>query len=98
VLDAVEAPGFLERVRALGERFEAGLSGLPFTLRRRGLMMGFAFDAPDAGVMAATMLVDVGVFAVWAENDRSVLQFLPPLVLTDDEADDIIGRVRKAFA
>ena len=98
VLDAVEELGFLERVRELGERFEAGLSDLPFALRRRGLMMGFAFGAPDAGVMATKMLFDVGVFAIWAENDRSVLQFLPPLILTDDEADDIIDRVRKAFA
>jgi acetylornithine/succinyldiaminopimelate/putrescine aminotransferase len=98
VLDAVEEPGFLERVRDLGERFEAGLSDLPFTLRRRGLMMGLAFGAPEAGVMAAKMLYDVGVFVVWAENDRSVAQFLPPLILTDEEADDIIDRVRKAFA
>jgi len=98
VLDAVEEPGFLERVRELGERFEAGLSDLPFTLRRRGLMMGFAFGVPDAGVMAAKVLYDVGVFVVWAENDRSVAQFLPPLILTDEEADDIIDRVRKAFA
>jgi len=98
VLDAVEEPGFLDRVRELGERFEAGLSDLPFTLRRRGLMMGFAFEAPDAGVMAAKMLYDVGVFVVWAENDRSVAQFLPPLILTDEEAGDIIDRVRKAFA
>jgi acetylornithine/succinyldiaminopimelate/putrescine aminotransferase len=98
VLDAVEELGFLDRVRELGERFEAGLSDLPFTLRRRGLMMGFAFEAPNAGVMGAKMLYDVGVFVVWAENDRSVTQFLPPLILTDEEAGDIIDRVRKAFA
>lgn len=97
VLDAVETPGFLERVTALGERFEAGLSDLPFALRRRGMMMGLAFGAPDAGVMAAKMLYDAGVFVVWAENDRSVVQFLPPLILTDDEADDIVVRVHEAF-
>jgi putrescine aminotransferase len=98
VLDAVEEPGFLQRVRELGERFGDGLSDLPFTLRRRGLMMGFAFGASEAGPMATKLLFDVGVFAIWAENDRSALQFLPPLVLSDDEADDIISRVRKVFA
>lgn len=97
VLDTVEEPGFLERVRSLGERFENGLSSLPFTLRRLGLMMGFAFEAPEAGPMATKMLFDVGVLAIWAENDRSALQFLPPLILSDDEADDIIDRVQKAF-
>jgi len=98
VLDIVEAPGFLTRVQELAERFRTGLSDLPFSLRRRGMMMGLAFPAPDAAVMAAKMFFDAGVFAVWAENDRSVLQFLPPLILGDDEADDIIVRVRGIFA
>ncbi len=98
VLDTIEQPDFLERVRFLGERFEEGLDGLPFTLRRRGMMMGFAFGAPEAGVLATKLLFDEGVFAIWAENDRSALQFLPPLILTDEEADDIIERVRRTFA
>jgi acetylornithine/succinyldiaminopimelate/putrescine aminotransferase len=34
---------------------------------------------------------------VWANNDRRVLQFLPPLVLTDAEADELIGRVTGAL-
>ncbi|GBD85345.1 putrescine aminotransferase [bacterium BMS3Abin02] len=98
VLDIVEAPGFLTRVQELAERFRTGLSDLPFSLRQRGMMMGLAFPAPDAAVMAAKMFFDAGVFAVWAENDRSVLQFLPPLILGDDEAEDIIARVRGIFA
>ncbi|MEB2312672.1 MAG: aminotransferase class III-fold pyridoxal phosphate-dependent enzyme [Sorangiineae bacterium] len=97
VLDITEEPGFLERVRELSERFARGLEGLPFTLRRRGLMMGFAFEAELGGMLAARLLYDAGVFAVYANHDRSVLQFLPPLTLTDDEADDLLGRVRRAF-
>ena len=50
VLDVACAPGFLERVEVLGQRFAAGLAGLPFTLRQRGLMMGFAFPAPRAAM------------------------------------------------
>lgn len=97
VLDITEEPGFLERVNALSERFARELEGLPFTLRRRGLMMGFAFEAELGGMLAARLLYDAGVFAVYANHDRSVLQFLPPLTLTDDEADDLLGRVRGAF-
>ena len=48
--------------------------------------------------MASKLLIDAGVFAVWANNDTSVLQFLPPLILTDAEADDLAGRVRAALA
>lgn len=98
VLDIVEAAGFLDRVDALGQRFEAELApGMPFSLRRRGLMMGFKFPVDGAGMAAAKALYDAGVFAAYANNDRSVLQFLPPLVLSDDEASELIARVRKAF-
>jgi len=96
-LDVIEAPGFLEHVTDLGDRFEAGFAALPFTLRRRGLFMGFAFDRPDGGILAAQALIDRGVFAVFANNDLSVVQFLPPLVTTDAEADELIGIVRGAF-
>jgi acetylornithine/succinyldiaminopimelate/putrescine aminotransferase len=98
VLDVVEAPGFLDRIVALGEGFAEGLSGLPFTLRRLGMMMGLAFPAADAGILAAKLLFDAGIFSVYAGNDTSVLQFLPPLTTTDEEADEIIEIVRSVFA
>ncbi len=98
VLDVIEEPGFLERVRALGERFERGLAGLPFTLRRRGLTMGLAFTEDGGGISAARALIDAGVFVVWAGNDTRVVQFKPPLVLDDAGADEIIAIVRGVFA
>ncbi|MBM3673704.1 MAG: aspartate aminotransferase family protein [Actinobacteria bacterium] len=98
VLDIVTDPAFLARVRALGERFETGLAGLPLTVRRRGMTMGLAFDAPDGGMSAAARLIEAGVFAVWANNDPSVLQFKPPLTTSDDEADEILAAVRSALA
>jgi acetylornithine/succinyldiaminopimelate/putrescine aminotransferase len=94
MLDVVEAPGFLERVRGLGERFEAGLDGLDLELRRRGMFMGLKFPGDGGGMAAARDLIAAGVFAVFANNDTSVLQFLPPLVVSDDEADEIIAIVR----
>jgi len=97
VLDVVESPGFLARVRELSKRFAEGLKDLPCTLRQRGLMMGLAFPQEGGGMAAAAALFEVGVFTVWAGNDPRVLQFLPPLVLSDDEAQDLIDRVRKAL-
>jgi putrescine aminotransferase len=94
MLDVVEAPGFLERVRDLGERFEAGLDGLDLELRRRGMFMGLKFPGDGGGMAAAGDLIAAGVFAVFANNDTSVLQFLPPLVVSDDEAAEIIAIVR----
>jgi acetylornithine/succinyldiaminopimelate/putrescine aminotransferase len=97
VLDIVESPGFLEHVNELERRFAAGLDGLPFTLRHLGLMMAFAFPVPEAGMFAAKLLFDAGIFAVYANNDTSVLQFLPPLTSTDGEADEIVDIVRSVF-
>ncbi|MEZ5143720.1 MAG: aminotransferase class III-fold pyridoxal phosphate-dependent enzyme [Acidimicrobiales bacterium] len=97
VLDLIEAPGFLERVGELGDRLEAELADLPFTLRRRGLFMGLKTDDPGGGLAATKAVIEQGVFAIYANNDPSVLQFLPPLVLTDEECDELVRRVRKAF-
>lgn len=97
VLDIVESPGFLTRVRELAQLFAEGLKDLPCTVRQRGLMMGLAFPQEGGGMAAAAALFEMGVFTVWAGNDPRVLQFLPPLVLSDDEAEDLIARVRKAL-
>ena len=98
VLDEVLEPEFLARVRDLGERFETGLADLPFELRRRGMTMGLRFEEPEGGVLAAKRLIDADVFAVFAEHDHRVTQFKPPLILTDEEADEIIAGVRGALA
>lgn len=97
VLDIVEAPGFLDHVAELGRRFDEGFAEMPFELRRRGMFMGLAFDDPLGGLSATRTMIDNGVFAIFANNDQSVLQFLPPLVMTDEEADDLIATVRRAF-
>ncbi len=93
VLDAIEEPGFLERVTELSERIAARLEGLPFELRRRGLMIGFKFPRAQGGVAAARRLFAEGVFAVYANNDPSVLQFLPPLVITDAELEEVLDAI-----
>jgi acetylornithine/succinyldiaminopimelate/putrescine aminotransferase len=91
VLDFVEEPGFLERVETVGRRLEDGLTGVAAEIRRRGLFMGLRFDDPAGGITAAQRLIPAGVFAVFANNDQSVLQFLPPLVITDDEVDWLLA-------
>jgi acetylornithine/succinyldiaminopimelate/putrescine aminotransferase len=88
-METIAAPGFLANVERLGARFESAFAGLPLTLRRFGLTMGLAFDEEEGGVLAAKRLIDAGVFAVFAEHDHRVTQFKPPLVVTEDEVDEI---------
>jgi acetylornithine/succinyldiaminopimelate/putrescine aminotransferase len=97
VMDEVMSPGFLERVRTLGERFEAGLADLPIEIRRRGMTMGLKSPGEQGGVLASKRLIDAGVFAVFAEHDHSVTQFKPPLILSDADADEIIAIAREAL-
>jgi acetylornithine/succinyldiaminopimelate/putrescine aminotransferase len=98
VLDVIEAPGFLDRVEAVGRRIEEGLQGTAAEIRRRGMFIGLRFDDPAGGIVAAQRLIPAGVFAVFANNDQSVLQFLPPLVVTDDEVEWLVATTRTALA
>ena len=98
MLDLVEAPGFLDRVEAVGARVEAGLAGLPLTVRRRGMFMGLKFADPAGGMTATQRVIPAGVFAIFANNDPSVLQLLPPLTLTDDEVDWLVATLREVLA
>jgi len=98
VMDEIAEPGFLDGVERLGLRFEEAFAAMPFTLRRYGLTMGFAFDEEQGGVMAAKRLIDAGVFAVYAEHDHSVTQFKPPLIVTEAEVDEIAAAVGDALA
>jgi acetylornithine/succinyldiaminopimelate/putrescine aminotransferase len=85
-------------VQALSERFGEAFEALPFELRRRGLFMGLRFSSDTEALGALLRILQQGVFCFPAGNDRRVLQFLPPLILTDDEASDLIERMRRAFA
>ncbi len=98
VLDILEEPGFLAHVREMGEYFEAELSGLGFELRRKGMMMSFKFPREGEGLAAAAKLIRNGVFAVYANNDTSCLQFLPPLVITAEQAKELVETVRTALS
>ena len=98
VLDLVEAPGFLERVEEVGLRLEKELSVVPCEVRRRGLFMGLEGSSEDAGLLAAKACIDAGVFAIFANNDTSVMQLLPPLVLTDPEVDELAATLVGALS
>jgi acetylornithine/succinyldiaminopimelate/putrescine aminotransferase len=99
VLGIVSEPAFLERVRVLGERFEAAFAPLDgFELRRRGLTMGLAFPGEGGAIGVWRALLDAGVFTLFAGNDTSVLQFKPPLTASDEEAAEIIALVSGVLA
>jgi acetylornithine/succinyldiaminopimelate/putrescine aminotransferase len=59
--------------------------------------MGFKFDEPAGGFEAMRRIVPAGILAVAANNDPSVLQFKPPLIVGDEEVEEIVAVVRRVF-
>jgi acetylornithine/succinyldiaminopimelate/putrescine aminotransferase len=51
--------------------------------------MGLKWPDEGAGVLAAKACIDAGVFVVFANNDTSAMQLLPPLTLTDPQVDEL---------
>ncbi|MDE0301657.1 MAG: aspartate aminotransferase family protein [Gammaproteobacteria bacterium] len=95
VLDALDKEQLLERAEQLGntlmERFHAALAGLPGieSIRGRGLMIGIELSEPVPDLVAralqARLLINV--------TQERVIRLLPPLVMSDEEADLLCERL-----
>ena len=98
MLDILEEPGFLEHVRDMAAIFEAGFidleekhSGAMKGFRQRGLMMGLELADKSMGPLMTRIGFDAGLLAIYANNDPSVVQILPPLIIQEDEVRQVIG-------
>jgi putrescine aminotransferase len=105
VVDKVTEPGFLEHVRAMGERLAAGFDEL--CGRHRGVLVGHrglglmrALDTPSSEVCSRLMLaaIEQGVLAIWANNRQETLLVMPPLVIDPAEVDEVLGGLDRAAA
>ena len=92
VLDTIEADGLLERAEALGKALSAGITGLGHplvaTVRGAGLMLGIVLTAPVAAEVE--MAAREHGFLVNAVAP-DVVRLVPPLVLTDTQADSFLS-------
>ena len=97
VLELIDDPALLERVRQLGDRLAAGLESLPHVLsvRGRGLMLACELDVP-APAVARRALIDQRI--VVNATGPSTLRMLPPLTIGEADADDALARLRAVLA
>ncbi len=105
VLEISAEPAFLDRVNELADRLAGGFEQLqaryPETLvevRQLGLMIGLVFPDESCGPFMTRLLFDQGVLAIYANNDPRVLQFLPPLIMDELEAEEALGALDRALA
>jgi acetylornithine/N-succinyldiaminopimelate aminotransferase len=91
-LDVLDDETLLSRVFELGERLAEGARELPRVtdIRARGLMVAIDVDA-DAPEIARRALLEQRL-VINATGPRT-LRFLPPLVVTEAQIDDALGRL-----
>jgi acetylornithine/N-succinyldiaminopimelate aminotransferase len=94
VLDVVEDPVLLARVRALGARLAEGLATLPgvVDVRGRGLML--ACDFADGGAPELVRRALLEQRLVVNATGPATLRLLPPLTIGDEDVDDVLQRLR----
>ena len=97
VLEEIEAGGLLAHVREVGAYFKAQLAALNSPkireVRGLGLMIGVELKEKAAPHIAA--LKDDGVLVINA--GATVIRFLPPLIITKDEIDEVVRRVARVL-
>jgi acetylornithine/succinyldiaminopimelate/putrescine aminotransferase len=100
VLEILERPEFLEHVSEMARVFADGFAELKAShpdllleTRQRGLFMGLKMKNELCGPMMTLAGMQNGVFTVYANNDTSVSQILPPLIIERDQAEDVLERL-----
>ncbi len=104
VLAILQEPLFLTQVYTLAQIFDRGLAQLQSAFaplfqeaRQKGLMIGLKMADPALGPVMTKACFEAGLLCVFAGNDPSVVQFLPPLIIEPALAEEILSRLEKAL-
>jgi len=102
VLNILEEEGFLEHVRKMGALFAHGFSKLkdehPRCLveaKQRGLMMGLKMANEACGPLMTLAGFRHGILTIYANNDTSVSQILPPLIIEEGQARSVLDALNE---
>ena len=86
--------------KKVGNYLQEKLNGLrkdrPYItdVRGHGLLVGIEFDSDIAGEVLGKLIEEGVLMNAPAGN---VLRFMPPLVLTEDEVDEVVGKLAKVL-
>lgn len=105
VLEISSKPEFLERVNYLAQQFRGGIEELQnkyprflIGLHQLGLMMGLKLKDEYSGPVLTKTAYDQNLLLVYANNDTSVCQLLPPLIMEDAQTEEALVQLDKALA
>jgi putrescine aminotransferase len=98
VLNILEEPDFLQHIQDMAKLFEEGFVDLidrhPAVLveaRQRGLMMGLKLVNENLGPLMTRIGFEAGLLTIYANNDPSVIQILPPLIIQENQTAQVLG-------
>jgi len=104
VLEISSDPKFLEHVNSLSELFQNKLLKLKKKhstffkgIRRKGLFMSLELKDEFAGPVLTKTAFDNDLLIIYANNDTSIVQFLPPLVMEEKDIDFVIEQLDKSM-
>ncbi|HZW98892.1 MAG TPA: aminotransferase class III-fold pyridoxal phosphate-dependent enzyme [Trueperaceae bacterium] len=98
VLREIRERGLMEHAQVVGERLSGGLRSLGDSrvveVRGRGLLIGMELSVPAADLVTALMREGV----VTTSGGSNTVRFLPPLVITAEQVDEVVARTGRALA
>jgi len=104
VLEESSKPEFLEHVLKLAGIFAHEFETLKKKhpeilkgLRQLGCMMGMELVNADCGPIMSKACYDNDLLCIYANNDTSISQLLPPLIISEGLAYEIIERIDKSL-
>ncbi len=104
VLDISSRQPFLDHVNAIAglfkhgfEQFKQRYPGLIVAFRQLGLMMGVKMANELCGPVMTKACYDNGILSIYANNDTSVSQLMPPLIITEAETTEVLERLDAAL-
>jgi len=105
VLNVLSEDGFLDHVRRMADLFRDGLGQLQarhpdvlVEVRQRGLMMGLKLASAAYGPLMTRAGFQFGLLTIYANNDQSVNQLLPPLIIQPDEVQQVLESLDRMLA
>lgn len=103
-LDVIESEGLVERSKKIGARLKLGLesikqsSELISDVRGEGMMLGVEFAMDEVGELTIAQIVKRGMIAAYTLNNPRVIRIEPPLIMTEEQADEAVRILGEAIA
>jgi acetylornithine/N-succinyldiaminopimelate aminotransferase len=96
-LEVTDDEELLDRVGELGERLIAALQALPhvISVRGRGLMLACELDVPAPAVVRRALLEE---FLIVNATGPTTVRLLPPLTISDEQAEEAVRRLGAALS